>query len=243
MHTDKGGMGMRKEIVVPVTLALAGLILIFSGVGAYVTRRVPMMNVAVTALGIILLALTPITWGYIAGKIPQKKTIAGIFFICALCITLGSSYYSAHLAKSEIVHFWVFFPAGRGPPASPLEIYVNDQGFLKRILNPWMIALSTHWIINTGDKPYIVGLRLVNCTIPVEWEVNAGIPWDHETKTFTQPLEPGEGVPYLGIDWIFHIPKEIRPQRIWYDGGLAVIDSETGETLSFIPITIYGSET
>ncbi len=236
-------MVTRKEIVGPVTLALAGLILIFSGVGAYVTKRVPTMNVAVTALGIILLVLAPITWGYVVGKIPRKMTIAGMFFICALFVTLGSSYYSAHLGKSEMFHFWVFFPAGRGPPASPIEIHVNQQGFLKRILDPWVVALSTHWIINTGDKPYIVGLQLVNCTFPVEWEVNAGIPWDPETKSFTQPLGPGESVPYLGIDWFFHVPKEIRPQRIWYDGGLAVIDSETGDTLSFIPITIYGSET
>ncbi|UCE28798.1 MAG: hypothetical protein JSV85_05885 [Candidatus Bathyarchaeota archaeon] len=175
-----------------------------------------------------------------AFKITKATKIFSILFIGALCLTLGGSLYSAHLAKSEILHFWIFFPSGRGPPPTPIQINVNEQGSLKRILNPWTIALSTHWIINTDHQPHKVQLELVNCTIPVEWEVNAGFPWDPDTKTFTEPLDPGEGIPYLGIDWIIFVPENVRGQEVWYDGGLAVNDGDTGERLSFIPITIYG---
>jgi len=156
----------------------------------------------------------------------------------ALGFTYVSSLYSGYLAKSEMLHFWVYFPQ-RGKPTT-LTIDVNKQGILKRLLNPWVEAMSTHWIINTDNKPHTIRLELRNCTIPVEWEVSAGIPWNPSTKTFEQPIEPGKGIPYLGVDWIFHIPPEMRSQSIWYQGGLAVIDANTNETLTFIPIVIYG---
>lgn len=161
-----------------------------------------------------------------------------IVLLVTLGFTYGSSLYSGYLAKSEMLHFWVYFPQ-RGKPTQ-IEIYVNNQGILKRVLNPWVEAMSTHWIINTDNKPHSIRLELVNCTIPVEWEVSAGIPWNSSTKTFEQPIKPGQSIPYLGLDWVFHIPPEVRSQTIWYKGGLTVIDADTNGTLSFIPITIYG---
>ena len=163
----------------------------------------------------------------------------GIVLSVTLGLTFASSVYSGYLSKSEMLHFWVYFPQ-KGRPVTPIEIYVNNQGILKRILNPWVEALSTHWLVNTGNKPYSIRLELINCTIPVEWEVSAGIPWNSSTKTFEQPIRPGQSIPYLGLDWIFHIPPEVRSQNIWYKGGLAIIDANTNETLTFIPITIYG---
>ncbi|MFQ5710508.1 MAG: hypothetical protein ACE5GD_01885 [Candidatus Geothermarchaeales archaeon] len=178
----------------------------------------------------------------------MKKYLA--LFLIALVLTLGSAYYSNYLRKSEIVHFWVVFPAGeinttktiftpRGPTTlKPLIIGYSEQGIFKRLLNPWVIALSTHWILNIDNQPHRVRLELVNCTMPVEWKVGAGIPYDPETKTFTTPLKPRQMIPNLRVDWHFFIPENIRYTNVWYDGGLAVIDADTGETLTFQPIKI-----
>ena len=166
--------------------------------------------------------------------------VAVLALLATVGLTFASGLYSGYLSKSEMVHFWVYFPQRSGAAPSTIDIYVNNQGTLKRLLNPWVEAISTHWIINTANKPYSIRLELVNCTLPVDWEVSAGIPWNSSTKTFEQPIGPRQSVPYLGIDWIFHIPPEMRSQEIWYDGGLAVIDAKTNETLSFTPIVIHG---
>jgi hypothetical protein len=126
-----------------------------------------------------------------------------------------------------------------GPRAfvKPIRVDVSEQGVLKRTFCPWIVGLSTHWILNTDSKPHRIGLRLENTTFPVEWHVNAGIPWDSQSKTFSKVIEPGERVPELGIDWMFNIPVEVRNRPVWYQGGLSVFDADSGEVLTFIPIT------
>lgn len=166
--------------------------------------------------------------------------LAFSILIVTLGLTLVSGVYSGYLSKSEMIHFWVYFPQ-RGSRPTSITVDAGSQGVLKRLFNPWVIALSTHWIVNTDNRPHLIRLELVNCTLPVEWEVSAGIPWNPDNRTFAEPIGPfGQSIPYLGLDWVFHIPPEIRTQRIWYQGGLAVTDANSNETLSFIPITIYG---
>jgi len=125
----------------------------------------------------------------------------------------------------------------------PLVINVHERGIFKQVFNPWVEGLSTHWLVNVGDRSYRIGVKLVNTTIPVKWEVSAGIPWDPESKTFAQPIGPGRTIPELGIDWLFYVPEDARAHPVWYEGGLVVFDADTGGTLTFIPITIrFGGE-
>ncbi len=177
----------------------------------------------------------------------MKKLIL-ISFVFALLITLYSGVYSQDLSKSEIVHFWIAAPAGNitkpitiigvGPPISmaPLVIDLDQRGILKKILNPNIEAISTHWIYNVGKKPIRIKLELIEPPYPVIWEVKAAWPYDPETHTFTKPLPPGMGIPKLSIDWIFIIPDYYMDEKIIYDGGLLVIDADTNEVLTFLPI-------
>jgi len=187
-----------------------------------------------------------------------KTILAGT---AGFALTLGASVYSAAFGNSEMVHFWVAAPAGvvrkpmvmRAPtgdcpghpntPAraasavrmSPINIDLDKRGVLKRLLQPDIEALSTHWIYNLGAKPVRIRMDLVNTRAPVKWEVNANFPYDPRTHTFTQPLAPGESIPNLGIDWKFRIP---RGSRLVYQGGLKLTDADTGELLTFIPIRL-----
>ena len=130
-----------------------------------------------------------------------------------------------------------------GPSAfvKPIRVDVAKQGVLKRIFCPWIDGLSTHWLLNIDSKPHRIGMRLENTTFPVEWHVNAGIPWDPESRTFAKALQPGERVPELAIDWMFNFPVEVRDKPVWYQGGLSVFDADSGEVLTFIPITFLNS--
>jgi len=180
-----------------------------------------------------------------------KRIYSMIAFSIVVIFTLGSSLYAEIvLGPTELVHFWVPFPAVVTRPvtvpipgggtvfARPILVEVHKQGIFKRAVNPWVIGLSTHWLVNVGDRSYRIGLRLVDTTLPVKWEVSAGTPWDPGSKTFARPIESGKTIPELGIDWFFYIPEDVRPLHVWYSGGLVVFDADSGETLTFLPITI-----
>ncbi len=173
-----------------------------------------------------------------------------IAFTLMLALTIAAGAYGAAFGKSEMVHFWVAFPAGNvtremtlrgaGPPVTmaPLTIDLDQRGLLKNWLDGGKEAISTHWVYNLGTKPVRVRLELVNCTIPVEWDVGGNMPYDPETHTFTTPLMPGQSIQNLGIDWFFEIPAYYMDEHLIYDGGLEVIDADTGCVLTFIPIKI-----
>jgi len=165
---------------------------------------------------------------------PIKKRYI-LTFLAAFLLVFGSGFYATRLNASELVHFRIVFPSSR---VSPILLHASQRGFLKQILDPWHEGLSTHWIVNNDTKPHKVKMELANVTIPVQWEVHAGVPYDHETKTFTKPLPPKGSIPQLGIDWIFYFSEEVRERTVWYDGGLKIVDAETGETLLFQPIKI-----
>ena len=96
-----------------------------------------------------------------------------------VAVTVGAGAYAQDYGKNEIVHFWLAVPAGdvaepqvlrgAGPPVSlsPIYIDLDARGVLKKLLQPNVEALSTHWIYNLGKKPVRIRMDLINCSIPV----------------------------------------------------------------------------
>ena len=171
-------------------------------------------------------------------------------------LIFGSSVYAKNtLNPTELSHFFVPFPAGRvvrpmtvdNPITGgsifvrPITINVDQRGILKRIFNPGVEGLSTHWLDSIDTKPHRIGLKFTNVNFEVRWDINAGIPWNEETRTFDVAIGPGERVPDLGVDWLFFFPTEIRAKDVWYDGSLIVYDADTNETLTTIPIKFQKS--
>ena len=171
-----------------------------------------------------------------------------ILFIFGISIAISAGEYRQHLRKSESVHFNIVFPADNKPAGGygargkegVIYIYYNKQGFLKRLIQPDTVDLSTHWLRNIGKRPYFIQLELVNITpgISVEWRTFEKY-FDYNTKSFTKPIYPGQRV---NMDWIIHISDELRDKPVIYDGGIRVIDRKTGEVLSFLPVKIVNTE-
>ena len=165
-------------------------------------------------------------------------------------LVIGSSLYTkAVLNPTELMHFFVPFPAGKitrpatipnpiggGVFTRPVIINLDQRGILKRVFNPNIEGLSTHWLVNVDTKPHRIGMKLTDASFPIEWDVGAGIPWDPETKTFAEPVAPGEQIRDLGVDWLFYFSEEARAKPVWYEGSLTVFDADSGETLTVIPI-------
>jgi len=149
---------------------------------------------------------------------------------------VAAGYYRGSLRKAESVHFGLNFPAQEGKGKKVVVLYYDEQGILKKLLQPGVVKIGSHRIKNVGSRSYVVRLELVNVPegVEVTWETNQ-LAWDDATKTLRRPLRPGER---FGMGWIFHIPEELRGKPVIYDGGVRVIDAETGEQLAFLPIKI-----
>lgn len=192
-----------------------------------------------------------------AGAMVNKKSYRNkrfvyslVAIVAAFAITVGAGKYSeAVLNPTELSHFFVPFPAGKvvkpmtvAKPngemifTRPMVINVNERGILKRLFNPQIEGLSTHWLVNVDDKPHRIGMELTETEVPIRWEVAAGIPWDPDSKTFEEAVGPGESVADLGVDWYWLFPEETRARDVWYEGRLVVFDADTGEELTIIPI-------
>jgi hypothetical protein len=184
---------------------------------------------------------------------------------------IGFGLWSQSLfTKSELMHFSVNFPSeGRaetmsccnvgGPwarehgddwndyPAGGLLAYgdegalvvdVGQQGLIKRTLQPGLISISSHWLRNVGTQPYRIRLEMDMCELDMEWltfEAN----WDQETQASTRLIEPGDT---FNMDWFFHIPAEQRNQEIVCAGELRIIDADTGNLLTDLPVKIVNSQ-
>jgi hypothetical protein len=183
-------------------------------------------------------------------KHSRKTAYSAVAAMAVAALTLGSSVYARRvLNTTELVHFFIPFPAGKvvrprvvdRPDGrkifiQPLIIDVNERGLLKRIFNPGREGVSTHWLVNIDTKPHRIGMTLTNVDVPLHWEVGAGIPWDPVSRTFQQAVAPGESVPDLGVDWIFEFPRERREKNVWYEGELIIFDADSGEKLTVFPL-------
>lgn len=180
----------------------------------------------------------------------RRIVFSAIAFAIISVIIFGSSVYAkSTLNTSELVHFFVPFPAGKvtrpttvSSPSGekifvrPITINVDERGILKRVFNPAIEGLSTHWLTNIDTRPHRIGMKFTNINVPVDWDVGARIPWDEATRTFGVAVAPGDSIMDLGVDWLFHFPSEVRAKQVWYDGTLVVFDADTNESLTIIPI-------
>ena len=114
-------------------------------------------------------------------------------------------------------------------------IDVGQEGWLKR-LQPRFFNLSSHWIRNVGVKPYKIRLDMDLCDFELEWETPEAN-WDQATQSSTRTSSPGKLQHGLVLP---HSDRSHARER-GLPGQLEVLDAETGESLSVLPITILNS--
>lgn len=151
------------------------------------------------------------------------------------CCDLGSPWERMFGAK------WNDYPAGGvltwGTEGQVL-IDIGQEGWLKRITQPQFFNLSSHWIRNVGVKPYKIHLEMDLCDFELEWETPEAA-WDQATQSTTRYIEPGKT---FNMDWYFDIPPEAIRQAVVCKGQLEVLDAETGDSLTILPIFILNSQ-
>ncbi len=118
-----------------------------------------------------------------------------------------------------------------------LRIDLGQENWLKRLIQPRFVNLSTHRLRNVGTRPYKVRLEMNLCDLEPEWETPEAA-WDQATQSTTRYINPGAA---FNMDWYLNIPPEVMQQAVICRGHLKVLDAEAGDLLTVLPINIFNS--
>ncbi len=144
---------------------------------------------------------------------------------------------------------WTRLPEGewRGFPTGGLLVWgregritvdLGGQGILKRLAQPDVLTVSSHWLRNIGVRPYRICLGFDACGMPVTWDTFER-DWDNDSRCATRQLSPGET---FNMDWILRIPEPRRRRRIICESHIDVIDADSGGLLTRFPVSIIDSK-
>lgn len=168
-------------------------------------------------------------------------------FIATFFIALLFGYYRQTLSQAESVHFSLNFPAkalsevgGLGPRGHEGIVQVNlaNIGLLKRLIQPNVVNLSSHWIKNTSHRPMRIKIYLINCDYPIHTSTPEKC-WNEVTRTFERSINPGEMV---SMDWNITIPDQFMTEKYILDAGVTVVDADTGNQISYLPVKIINTK-
>ncbi len=188
---------------------------------------------------------------------------------CALTVIAGR--WALGLAKiSELVHFSVNFPTEPGIEVMSLQelggpwtrmpeaewpgypkggliawgmeneivFDIGKQGLIKRLVQHDYISISSHWTRNVGVKPYTIKLELDMCGLDLEWDTFEKY-WDQKTQSSTRQIMPKQ---LFNMDWRIRIPEQMLDKKKICQGELRVLDAQTQQLLTALPIVIINSK-
>jgi len=198
----------------------------------------------------------------------RKKIIIGLS-ACIIALILGRwAIGLAHV--SELVHFSINFPVGTGHETMPrsdlggpwtmlddgewqgypegglivwgreekIVVDLGRQSFIKRMVQPNYISVSSHWVRNVGTRPYTVRVESDLCGLDYKYE-SFESSWNNDTATLDRPIPPGET---FNLDWYIRIPEERRSDEIICSGEIRIVNAETDDVLTRLPLSIVNTE-
>jgi len=174
--------------------------------------------------------------------VSSRKGRKLVWFIATAALVFAVGYYRQSMQTGESVHFALNYPAkgtsagglGAMGKEGVLVVDVARIGLLKKMLQPNVINLSSHWIRNTGGTPRHIRLSTEGFAYPVRCE-STDKTWDEETSTIGRTLDPGQDVT---VDWFVTLPRPLPPGDVLVDGTIVVHDADTGERLTVFPVKI-----
>ncbi|MDO8847494.1 MAG: hypothetical protein Q7W51_03805 [Coriobacteriia bacterium] len=175
-----------------------------------------------------------------------KRTHKVLWFIATMTVVFAAGYYRQTIQTGESVHFALNYPAegdetgGLGALGADgkLVVQVEKVSPIKKLLQPNVFNLSSHWLRNVGDTPRHIRLELEGFNYPVRWE-STDKTWDEETHSIGRILEPGEDVT---VDWFVTLPRPVPTDDVIIEGAIVVIDADTGERLTVFPVKFMGGD-
>ncbi|MDO8964173.1 MAG: hypothetical protein Q7W30_06735 [Coriobacteriia bacterium] len=168
-----------------------------------------------------------------------------LMFMIAMAAAFGLGAYRSTMGDAEAVHYSINYPArgfaagGAGVMAREGHLIVNvgNAGWLKQVLQPQELNLSSHWVKNVGTTPRRIRFEAEGMEYPLRWESNEKA-WNEKTRTLDRMLAPGSTVT---VDWFVTLPRPLPARDIIVDARMVVYDADTGERLTALPIRVVSS--
>jgi hypothetical protein len=169
-----------------------------------------------------------------------------LWFVVTMAIVFAAGFYRQTIQTGESVHFSLNYPAtgmqtgglGAMGDTGKLVVEVAKVSPIKKLLQPNVFNLSTHWLRNVGDTPRRIRIELEGFDCPVRWE-STDKTWDEKTHEIGRVLAPGDDVT---VDWFVTLPRPLPEDDVIIDGAIVVLDAETGERLTEFPVKFLGGE-
>jgi hypothetical protein len=175
----------------------------------------------------------------------SRRARWALLFVVGLAAAFALGFFRSTMGDAESVHYSLNFPArgfaagGEGAMGKSGHVIVNlaNTGFIKQLLQPNEVNLSSHWVKNVGDKTRRIRLEAEGVQYPLKWG-SIDKSFDESTLIVQRPLKPGESVT---VDWDLTLPRPLPEDDIIVDARIVVYDADTGERLTAMPIRIVNS--
>lgn len=174
-------------------------------------------------------------------RVARKK--AWLWGLAGAWVMIALGGYSSSIAAGERVAFVMNYPATGsecgGPSMRDLTGTVSGSldkaGIAKRYLQPNVIEVASHVILNTGDTDRLISFETSGFPQDTEWH-SRDLAWNERTHAIERPIPPGEAVD-LSLRVTF--PKPLPAVEELLCGSIIVVDTDTREKLSELPVHIY----
>ena len=174
-------------------------------------------------------------------RVSRKK--AWLWGLAGVWVMIALGGYSSSIAAGERVAFVMNFPATGaecgGPSMRNLTGQVSGSldkaGIAKRYLQPNVIEVASHVILNAGDTARLISFETSGFPGDTEWH-SRDLAFNDDTHAIERRIEPGEAVD-LSLRVTFPEPLPAREELLC--GSIIVLDTDSRETLSELPVHIY----
>jgi hypothetical protein len=162
----------------------------------------------------------------------RKFFLSAILFFLGISSTFALGAYHRRVQAGETYHQFYSFPKGG---ARPVILKYGEGGFLHKLLSRHALS-GTLGLTNIG-KPARVRFELDRLPqgLTVHWDNSHTSDFDLPSKTVERLLNTGDSI---SVHHTYYIGSTLRSRAVIYDGGLRILDAETGKRLLFIPIRI-----
>lgn len=160
-------------------------------------------------------------------------------------VLLGA--YGMSIAGAERGSFAMNFPSEGGKPSAgpsakaltgSISVPLDGAGFVKRILQPNVIEVSSHGVRNVGSTPRRIRFETTGfdatATAPVtmEWH-SRDLAWNPDTHEIERDLAPGQAVDF-GLT--VTLPDPLPAIAVPLQGVILVKDVSTNQVLSELDV-------
>ena len=148
-------------------------------------------------------------------------------------IVIGAGYYKSSIKEGG--SFSIKLTQNTKPPGK-VTVDLAGNGLPKKLVQPGVIRVSSKEIENKSNKAYSLQFVLTDNSIPVKFNVKDN-DWDEKNQVLSS-FQPSDKT---SLELLFEVPKEMLNNPQIFNGALKVIDYQTKEPLTEVPIKIINS--